>query len=138
MSVDVVVIGAGVAGLSAAVRLHQAGVNVKLLEARDRLGGRVFTVTGEEKGVIELGAQWLHGGCQANCLYNFSAAHGLLGERVRVLEDGEAHYFYTHSGRVIKQSIVELAQEIYDEIDCYCEEFFGNASTEELLSEKKS
>jgi len=40
---DVVVIGGGISGLSAAWKLHQAGVKVLVLEARDRVGGRTLT-----------------------------------------------------------------------------------------------
>ena len=57
---DVIVIGAGAAGLAAAVRLTRAGVNVQLIEARDRIGGRIWT-TGEHGVPIELGAEFVHG-----------------------------------------------------------------------------
>ena len=59
---DVVVIGAGVAGLAAAAELRQAGLDVVVLEARDRLGGRVHTLHPPGVGVaIELGAEFVHG-----------------------------------------------------------------------------
>ena len=41
---SVIVVGAGLAGLSAAVRLMKDGANVTVVEARDRVGGRVLTV----------------------------------------------------------------------------------------------
>lgn len=59
---DVLVLGAGVAGLAAAQELSQAGLRVTVLEARDRVGGRIFTqhVPGHPLP-IELGAEFIHG-----------------------------------------------------------------------------
>lgn len=57
----VVVIGAGLAGLTAAYRLQMAGVDVDLYEARNRVGGRVFTVN-INGNVAELGAQNINDG----------------------------------------------------------------------------
>lgn len=56
---DVVVVGAGPAGLSTARALHRNGLRVKVLEARDRVGGRVRSLRLSEGGHVELGAQWL-------------------------------------------------------------------------------
>ncbi len=58
-TVDVVVIGAGLAGLSAARDLLKEGVDVVVLEARDRVGGRTFTVTEADGVVVEHGGQWV-------------------------------------------------------------------------------
>jgi monoamine oxidase len=60
--VDVVVLGAGIAGLAAAERLGAAGRRVVVLEARDRIGGRIHTV--DDPGLnlpVELGAEFVHG-----------------------------------------------------------------------------
>jgi monoamine oxidase len=60
--VDVAVIGAGMAGLSAARVLTAAGLMVEILEARRRLGGRLLTVHEPSVPVpIELGAEFVHG-----------------------------------------------------------------------------
>jgi monoamine oxidase len=59
---DVVIVGAGVAGLAAARRLAEAGASVVLLEARDRIGGRIHTVRDPRTPLpIELGAEFVHG-----------------------------------------------------------------------------
>jgi len=59
---DVVVIGAGASGLAAARALVERGVDVRVLEARERLGGRVFTLRPAYTPVpIELGAEFIHG-----------------------------------------------------------------------------
>ena len=55
-----IVIGAGLAGLAAAYKLKSAGWEVTVLEARDRIGGRVFSHKDEQTGLIcELGAEWV-------------------------------------------------------------------------------
>lgn len=58
---DVVVIGAGAAGIAAARTLLAAGMSVAVLEARDRVGGRAWTVS-LRGHPIDLGAHWLHAG----------------------------------------------------------------------------
>jgi monoamine oxidase len=62
LAADVIVVGAGAAGLSAAAQLSRAGRSVLLLEARDRIGGRMWTRHEPELPVpIELGAEFIHG-----------------------------------------------------------------------------
>src|SRR4051794_29296085 len=60
ISQRILVIGAGMAGLTAARRLAEAGRQVLVLEARDRVGGRIRTLR-EGDQVLELGAEFIHG-----------------------------------------------------------------------------
>jgi monoamine oxidase len=61
-ALDVIVIGAGVAGLAAARTLAEAGRRVALIEARDRVGGRIHTVPAAHGDLpVELGAEFIHG-----------------------------------------------------------------------------
>jgi len=57
----VIIIGAGFAGLSAAYHLHKKGIEFVILEARNRIGGRVFShnIDPSENLVVELGAEWV-------------------------------------------------------------------------------
>jgi monoamine oxidase len=57
--VDVVVVGAGLAGLAAARDLTAAGASVRVLEARDRVGGRLLNADIGDGRVVEVGGQWI-------------------------------------------------------------------------------
>jgi len=61
-SSDTIIIGAGAAGLMAAYELTKAGKKVILVEAKNRIGGRCYTFSGEGFTVpVELGAEFIHG-----------------------------------------------------------------------------
>ena len=57
---DIIVIGAGAAGLAAARRLSAAALSVRVLESRNRLGGRAWTWRDPSGLPIDLGCGWLH------------------------------------------------------------------------------
>lgn len=58
---DVIVVGAGMAGIAAARELTRDGYSVTLLEARDRIGGRIKTMHDFCDGPVEGGAEFVHG-----------------------------------------------------------------------------
>jgi monoamine oxidase len=80
--VDVVVVGAGVAGLRAAAVLRGKGLRVALLEAGPRVGGRALTVTPAALGgaSLDLGASWLHNASR-NPLVPLLAGAGIIPHR---------------------------------------------------------
>ena len=91
---DVVVVGAGVAGLAAARTLRDQGMRVLVLEARDRIGGRVHTVRPWGAVPLELGASWIHG-LERNPVARLARNLGLDLART----DYESHALYDSSGR---------------------------------------
>lgn len=87
MDADVLVLGAGVAGLAATARLKEAGRRVLVVEARDRTGGRIHTLHDPRWPLpVELGAEFLHG--RDPDLGTFLAKHDLVA-----YECGERHWF---------------------------------------------
>lgn len=72
----VIVIGAGIAGIAAAVDLQDAGLDVLVLEARNRIGGRIWT--DRRWGFpLDLGASWIHGSALANPIWRLRNELGL-------------------------------------------------------------
>lgn len=72
---DYCVVGAGFAGLSAARRLRDRGKSVALLEARDRVGGRVWNRTAADGSVVSVGGTWL--GKRQNRMFELCREFGM-------------------------------------------------------------
>ena len=83
---DCVVVGAGFAGLTAALRLRQAGRSVVVVEARDRLGGRTYTETRADGSYIDHGGTWIGPG--QDRIYALMAELGIAS--YKQYTDGEA------------------------------------------------
>jgi monoamine oxidase len=91
---DVIIIGAGAAGLAALAELDRAGVKVLCVEARDRVGGRIATLHDPCSPVpIELGAEFIHGRPREIC--DIVNAAGLTAY------DCTESALYVQNGRVV-------------------------------------
>eukprot|EP00759_Apiculatamorpha_spiralis_P018716 PhF_6_TR25104/c0_g1_i1/m.34489/K17839/PAO4, PAO3, PAO2; polyamine oxidase len=109
---DVVVIGAGISGLGAASTLKAKGKRVIVLEARDRIGGRVLT--DRSLGFpIEIGASWIHGD---NTTQNPIAAMAASLHIKVVPTDYGSGYVVGRDGVPIPDSVQEEVERIYDRI----------------------
>ena len=105
--VDTLVIGAGAAGLAAARLLLEAGRDVLVLEARDRIGGRVYTHHAEGFPVpIELGAEFVHGTPEE--LWSLIAAHGIATWQVEDRHDLARAGFVEQPADDVWQAVGEL------------------------------
>ncbi|KAJ0350487.1 hypothetical protein COL154_007934 [Colletotrichum chrysophilum] len=61
VDVDVVIVGAGLSGLRAAVDIHKSGLSYVVLEAMDRVGGKTLSVAASPQGgVVDVGAAWIN------------------------------------------------------------------------------
>lgn len=92
-SKKIIVIGAGLSGLTAAHRLQQQGYDVEVFEARERVGGRVFSVY-QNGNIIELGAKNLYDGGEAQHVVALIKEFGLQTNKTQFVRknnyyDGE-------------------------------------------------
>src|SRR5579872_5701098 len=103
---DVIIIGAGVAGLAAAAPLLRSGHSVLIVEARDRIGGRLWTRHEPDlTAPIELGAEFIHG--------NVPETFALLQAAGKsALDTGGAHWTF-QKGR-LQQRTDDLFGEIQE------------------------
>lgn len=104
---SVLVIGAGMAGLAAAKQLQQQGRTVRILEARNRVGGRIYT--DRSLGIpVDMGASWIHGP-QGNPITALAEAAGAD----TYLTDDESLVVYDRQGEAISDSVMDEAYEQY-------------------------
>lgn len=121
----VLIIGSGIAGIGAAEKLHKNGfTNVRILEATGRTGGRIRTQS-YAKGLVEIGAQWIHGPSPQNPVFQLASQYNLLGPDALLEENQKINAaghppsipaIYSSSGKKIEPTSVENALNLYFEL----------------------
>jgi monoamine oxidase len=106
---DAIVLGAGIAGLKAARDLHDAGLRVVVLEARDRVGGRVWTDRDAADHPVELGAEFVHGE-----FADTWEALRRLGARRRLWPKLDESLVQLEDGRVLTMRAARAADPAFD------------------------
>lgn len=111
-SKKVLILGAGMSGLSAAAVLKAQGFTPLVLEARDRVGGRTWTSTDWEGVPLDLGASWIHG-ADKNPLTDLAQKIGAQ----TVATDLESSTSYQWSGGQISDDLDASLQTWADEVE---------------------
>ncbi|HXQ30314.1 MAG TPA: NAD(P)/FAD-dependent oxidoreductase [Gemmatimonadales bacterium] len=114
---DVLILGGGVAGLTAARDLSLAGTRVLVLEARDRLGGRVVTHHTPE-GPVELGAEFVHGAFPEILGVVQEAGLRLRESNLRsaTAEHRERGNYFAAMDRILRLASLEAADESFQQL----------------------
>lgn len=112
---DTIVVGAGVAGLTAARLLQHVGQRVVVLEARDRIGGRVVSERSAGR-VTDLGASWIHG-INDNPVADAVAAFGMPTHEFTVggyqVDSRPIAYFSPHGERLSDAAAASFAADVH-------------------------
>lgn len=125
----VIIIGAGIAGLAAADELIKAGIKPLVIEARDRIGGRIYTLRDDKSSApIELGAEFVHG----RPPQIFQTAEGA---GIEIVETGGNFWYLTRDGRLAPTDDEPPGSEenVWDRIKKYTRKVPGDISLEHFL-----
>ena len=125
---DVLILGAGAAGLASAEKLAQKGLNVLILEARNRTGGRIFTMRDPSSSLpIELGAEFIHGSPKETF-----AVVGAAGLSVYDILDSHQYYDGKHW---TEEEFWDEVNDVFDKLEPDREE---DRSFDEFLNDHKN
>jgi len=106
----VLVIGAGMAGLTAASELQKRGYDVTVLEGRDRIGGRIWT--DRSLGApVDLGASWIHGD-NGNPIKALADNNNI---QLFTTNFGEG-YIYNNQGNLLSDATIERVEARFDQV----------------------
>mgnify|MGYP001285858918 CR=1 FL=1 len=146
---DVIIVGAGASGISAGVHLQQHQKRVLILEARDRIGGRVHDTYVKGFGKIPLGAAWLHYKQNAWKNYHYSKhflkelldKHDVKYVKSEGLSNKDTFSLYNERGQLFKdKKMLKLLNDLPDLICNECQKYPSKSITstiKKILSKYK-
>ncbi len=129
---DVIVLGAGAAGLAAAMRLSASQKRVLILEARERIGGRILTVS-DGSYAVELGAEFVHG--RASEIFELVERFGLE------LTEVDGDMVCSTGGQLRECDFFEQVDKVFGDLKTYkgpdisFEEFLGREPRKETTKQ---
>lgn len=127
---QVLIIGAGIAGLAAARQLHDAGYRVTILEGRNRIGGRVWTDRTWPNIPLDMGGAWIHG-VNGNPIKALADQLGV----VTVHSDYDNIQVYDQHGRALTDAEMDELDVYLTAVDETIEEAQGETETDKPLAE---
>ena len=129
---DIIVIGAGMAGIAAANQLNENGYDVIVLEARDRIGGRILTDQSHGGYSLDLGASWIHG-IEGNPMASLAEDYGV---ETKQFDDVVSFVLYDTDGNLVylaekdhfqyneeEEEYEPICDDAINELEKYCEIF---------------
>ncbi|XP_014778480.1 spermine oxidase [Octopus bimaculoides] len=120
----IVIIGAGIAGISAAEYLIKNGfTDITILEASNRTGGRIWTISDEEGRKAEMGANWIHG-IEKNPIYQIAESNELLQLRNKNKTLRHKRLFLQEDGTSICGEVLNKVDLAFGQCMVECEAFF--------------
>ncbi|CAF3792487.1 unnamed protein product [Rotaria sp. Silwood1] len=130
--VDVVIVGAGAAGIAAAIELQSTNLSFLVLEARNRIGGRAYTDEETFTSIpIDLGASWIHSYGPENVFYDYHESFNVNEKKYRI---GKYGICFDYDGQHFTSETIFHAQIIYEKIYQHLELFSYNIKNNEDLS----
>ena len=126
---SVIIIGAGIAGLAAAYEISSAGIETIVLEARDRVGGRIHTIFDDRVDApIELGAEFVHG----NPPETFELARTA---RVEIIEAEGSSWYLNQQGNLAPTDVEPPGSDdgLWDIAESYIDSSRPDITFEEFL-----
>ncbi|MCL4254563.1 MAG: FAD-dependent oxidoreductase [Anaerolineae bacterium] len=129
----IIVVGAGASGIATARELHDAGHTVTILEARDRIGGRVWTDTRMANTPLDLGASWIHG-IEDNPVWELTQEYNIPTQP----SNYEDSFPYSADGDVVSEDDIllwdGLLEDLLTRADAILEETEADMSLREVVN----